>query len=169
MKFKKILGVLANISTPLATALGGPLAGSAVKFLADKFTDGDETQIETFIAGASPQDMADLQKAGIEYKEKMLEAGVDLERIAAQDRDSAREMAMKTSLVPQILLAIVFTLGYFGIVYGLLTGVLVLPEGTKELVAALIGVLTAGVIKVLDFFLGSSAGSKAKTDAMRNS
>ena len=107
----KILQILGGIAPTIATALGGPLAGVATKALADKLLDrpdATEAEVEAAILGASPQDLLKLKEAEADLERHLIDAGIEIEQIAANDRDSARkrQMALKDR-VPGILAALV--------------------------------------------------------------
>ena len=94
----------------------------------------------------------------------MKELDIDLEKIAAGDRDSARNMQMHTNdWIPRAM-AIMVTFGFFGILTWLLTKG-VPPTGSETLIYML-GALGTAWTGIVQFYFGSSAGSKAKTDAM---
>lgn len=158
-KAKELLGALAPT---IGTALGGPIGGIAGSFLADKL-GVQPNEVNALLATGDPDTALKLKEIEIAFEQKMAELDIDVEKMHAGDRADARALAQATSLMPQVTLGVIFVFGYFGIVIGLLTNQLALPVEGDELIAGLIGVLTAGTIKVMDFFLGSSAGSKLKT------
>jgi hypothetical protein len=100
---KSILGALAPT---VATALGGPLGGMAVKMVADKLGISDATQeaVEMALTKATPEDLAKLKECEAQFKIEMKKLDIDLVRIAAEDRSSARarQAALKDS-TPTIL------------------------------------------------------------------
>lgn len=157
--------VLGGIAPTIAAALGGPVAGGAVKFLADKFL-GDEKagehDLAEAIAGASPQDLAELRRIDAEYKIAMEKAGVDVFKLETQDRANAREMATKTSLIPQMVLSVIYIVGYFTLIYLLLFGDAEIKQSVGDLAKVLIGVMTTAIPMILQFWFGSSHGSKNK-------
>jgi membrane-bound ClpP family serine protease len=159
--------LLGQLAPTIATALGGPLAGVAVKTLSNALfghEDGTEEQISEAMASATPDQLAAIKKIDADFKVQMKSLDIDLERIAAGDRDSARQMQRETKdWVPKIL-AIVITLGFFGIlVWMLLNG---MPKTGTEALLMMLGALGTAWTGVINFYYGSSAGSKAKTDAM---
>lgn len=156
---KQLLGAAAPL---LGTAFGGPF-GTIAGSMVSKALGVSADKIEEIIANPTAEQLVQLRTAEQDFKKFMAESGIKRSQLAQKDRESARQLAINTTLAPQITLGVIFVLGYFALVMGLLIGVLTLPENSRDLVAGLIGVLTAGVIKVLDFFLGSSAGSKMKT------
>jgi len=159
----KILQILGSIAPTVATALGGPLAGVATKALSEKLLgrqDATDEEVEAAILGAGPQDLLKLKEAEAELERHLVDAGIELEKVAASDRDSARKRQMQTKdRVPGILAAVVL-IGFFAVIaYMLKYG---LPPASAEILALLIGSLAAGLTQVLNFYFGSSAGSKNK-------
>ena len=94
--------------------------------------------------------------------------GVELAKIASEDRDSARqrEAAVK-DWTPRVL-AFVIISGFLYTVYAVLSGVV---EGLRDptmatIVGAVIGYISAKADQVVSYYFGSSAGSARKTDQM---
>lgn len=163
-KFGPLLG---QIAPSIATALGGPLAGVAVRSLSNALfghEDGTEQQVSEALSSATPDQLATIKKIDADFKVRMKELDIDLERISAGDRDSARQMQRDTKdWVPKVL-AIVITLGFFGIlIWMLLNG---MPKTGTEALLMMLGALGTAWTGVVNFYYGSSAGSKAKTDAL---
>ena len=169
MSWKDIIG---TVAPTLATALGGPLAGMAAK-AATTALFGDEvipeTDLESRIAAAvstDPDALLKLKQADNEFKVKMEELGVDLEKVHAGDRANARELAAKTSLWPQISLAAAYNIGFLGVIYATFFSNVVMTVSQEKIAMYLLGILSAGLISANTFFLGSSSGSKEKTKMM---
>jgi hypothetical protein len=159
--------LLGQIAPTIATALGGPLAGVAVKALSGVLLgheNGSEDDVKAAMASASPDQLAALKKIDADFKVSMKELDIDLERIAAGDRDSARKMQTETKDWVPKLLAIVITLGFFGIlVWMLVQG---MPQTGTEALLMMLGALGTAWTGVVNFYYGSSAGSKAKNDML---
>tara|TARA_R110000868_G_scaffold42836_2_gene144499 strand:+ start:1202 stop:1723 length:522 start_codon:yes stop_codon:yes gene_type:complete len=159
--------LLGQLAPSIATALGGPLAGVAVKTLSNALfghEDGTEEQISEAMASATPDQLAAIKKIDADFKVQMKSLDIDLERIAAGDRDSARKMQSETKdWVPKVL-AVVITLGFFGIlIWMLLKG---MPQTGTEALLMMLGALGTAWTGVVNFYYGSSAGSKAKNDIL---
>jgi hypothetical protein len=159
--------LLGQVAPTIATALGGPLAGVAVKALSGVLLgheNGSEDDVKAAMASASPDQLAALKKIDADFKVSMKELDIDLERIAAGDRDSARKMQTETKDWVPKLLAIVITLGFFGIlVWMLVQG---MPQTGTEALLMMLGALGTAWTGVVNFYYGSSAGSKAKNDML---
>lgn len=161
-------GLLGSLAPTLATAIGGPMGGIAMKFIADKFTSGDTGKVEDFLLSADPSALKELKLADIAFKTHMKELDIDLEEIAFKDRDSARNLAKEKGLFPQVILSIVYTVGYFGVMFMFMTGKLQVAPEHNVMFGGLLGILSAAQIQVLNFWFGSSAGSKRKTEVIAN-
>ena len=167
MDFSKIGGIIGAVAPTIATALGGPLAGMATKFVSNALfghQDGTADDIQAALLNPSGDQLAALKKIDADFKTQMKSLDIDLERIAAGDRDSARQMQMATkSWLPETL-AIMVTIGFFGIIaYIIKFG---LPESGNEAVLLLLGSLGTAWGGVMAFYFGSSAGSQKKTEAL---
>lgn len=162
--------LLSSVAPSIATALGGPLAGLAVKSLSKALLGAEDFSEEAVIdamATASPEQLAAVKKIDADFKVQMKSLDIDLERIAVDDRKSARTMQTETKdWIPRAL-AISVTLGYFGIIaYVLVSG---LPMNGSEVLLMLLGTLSAGWTGVMAFYFGSSSGSQKKDAMIHNS
>ena len=167
MDLSKIGGLLGQIAPTIATAIGGPVAGMAVKALAGALglsQDSSSDDVQEALMNATPEQLAAVKKIDADFKVQMKELDIDLERIAAGDRDSARNMQMQTNdWIPRAM-AIMVTFGFFGILAWLLIkGV---PPSGSETLIYMLGALGTAWTGIVQFYFGSSAGSKAKTDAL---
>lgn len=158
----KILEILKVAAPTVATALGGPLAGLAVKFLADKLgvPPEDEEAIVNAVQGMDQQTLVQMKQMDVEFQKFLRQNQIDLERIAADDRASARNMqAQIRSKVPAIL-SIGIVGGYFMILILMLRGELSI--GDSQALLLMLGALSAGFGAVLNFWFGTSHSSANK-------
>ena len=91
--------LIGSVAPTIATALGGPVAGMAVKALSGALfghEDGTEEDIQAALANPTGDQLAALKKIDADFKTQMKSLDIDLERIAAGDRDSARQMQIAT-------------------------------------------------------------------------
>jgi hypothetical protein len=163
-KFGPLLG---QIAPSIATALGGPLAGIAVKTLSNALLgheSGTEEDVANALQNASPEQLSVIKKIDADFKVRMKELDIDLERISAGDRDSARQMQISTKDSTPKILAYFITFGFFGALVWIL--VFGLPQTGLEVILMMLGSLSSSWTGVVQFYYGSSAGSKAKTDAL---
>ena len=160
---KTFVPLLQTVAPTLATALGGPLAGVAVKTLSAALLgheQGTEQEVTAALEKASPEQLAAIKKIDADFKVHMKELDIDLERIAAADRDSARKMQIANQDWVPRMLAFLITVGFFGILtWMLLHG---MPQNGTEALLMMLGALGTAWTGVVNFYYGSSAGSKEK-------
>jgi len=140
----------------IGTALGKPVAST---------TDA----IAEAVAGATPEQMIALKTAENDFAAKMQSMGFahqeDLEKIAADDRASARvrETTLRDKL-PSIL-ALFITVGLFGLLATMLK--VTIPPDNEKLMDIMLGALTTGWVSVVSYYFGSSAAHDAMTSAKK--
>lgn len=162
----KILDILRVAAPTVATALGGPLAGMAVKFVADKLglPADDEEAIVNAVKGMDPAQLVQMKQMDIEFQKFLKQNEIDLEKIAANDRADARNLLVQTkSLVPAIL-SFSITGGYFSILILMLRGDLRI--GDSQALLLMLGSLSTAWGMIVQFWFGSSAGSAKKDDTI---
>lgn len=167
--WKATLGVVAPT---IATALGGPLAGLAIKALIGVLGLGEgasDDEIAKAVQGATPEQLLALKKADQEFAVRMRELDVDLTRIAAGDRDSARKMEIETKSWAPAILATVTVIGFFGVLIALISGEAVFPKEYELMVGSMFGALGAAMTQVYNYYFGSSAGSEQKNALLAKS
>ena len=162
--------LLSSVAPTLATALGGPLAGLAVKSLSKALLgaeDFSEEAVMEAMATASPEQLAAVKKIDADFKVQMKALDIDLERIAVDDRKSARDMQKETrDWIPRAL-AVSVTAGFFAIlIYMLVYG---LPTTGNEALLLLLGALQTAWGGIIAFYFGSSSGSQKKDAMIYNS
>lgn len=166
----KIKEVVGAVAPAIATAMGGPFAGVATKFVADKFGITDTGSVEDFLVMASgdPNKLLELKAAEIEFKQYLASLDIQEYQLANADRASARELATNRGVVVQAGLSLAYTIGYFTTLWLMIGGYTEIAEGHSEVVNTLIGALGAVQVQVVNFWFGSSRGSKEKTEALAN-
>jgi len=168
---ESILNLVRTVAPSIASAVGGPLAGMAVRTISEVLLgkpDGTEAELEEAAAKATPEQLLALKKAEQEFTVRMRELDIDLERLSTADRNSARNREVKTKDWMPRVLAFVMVGGFMLTVFLVLMGYV---EGMKDplmatTVGTLIGFVSAKCEQVVAYYFGSSAGSKAKDEAM---
>lgn len=158
---------LKQLAPLLGTALAGPLGGAAASFIADKLGIESKTieAVQDVLDSGkmTSEQVAGLKVAEIEFR-RFLEANkIDLERIAAADRDAARQMQQVTqSNVPAILTFMV-TLGFFGVL-----GLMLHDDSVINSPPLLImlGSLGTAWTSCIAFWFGTMSGSAQKTNLL---
>lgn len=149
--------LISSVAPTIATALGGPVAGLAVKALSGALfghEDGTQDDIMAALANPTGDQLAALKKIDADFKVQMKSLDIDLERIAASDRDSARNMAIMTHDWTPRVLAIVVVIAWGTVQWFLLHNVI--EQSMRELVARVLGTLDGALMLVLSYYFGSA-------------
>ncbi len=163
--------IVRNIAPALGSAHAGPMASTATHFIAQQFlgkADATEDEIEQAIVSASPEQLSKLKNIDEQFKEQMKQLNINTYELEYRDMESARKL-LEINVWPQIVLSAVFICGYFVVLALLLTNEESLPSNNSALLGVfttILGVLTAAVPQILNFWFGSSLGSKEKTRSM---
>ncbi len=70
----------------------------------------------------------------------------------------------KVNMLPQIMLSILFVVGYFAIMLMMFTNYINPSESMKDPLLVLLGVMTREMPTIMQFWFGSSFGSKKKAE-----
>ena len=166
------------VAPGLAAALGGPLAGAAVKVIADKVfgnPNASEADLATALAsGALTGDqIRALKEAEMSMQVEMARIDQASDAAYLADTDSARKQTVALaqagsgiSWAPVVISALIVG-GFFTCVYMLFLVERNWDERTANLLNVLFGALTVSFTQVANYWLGSSAGSKRSGDALR--
>ena len=166
MNWKDTLGAIAPT---LATAVGGPVAGLAVKTMLAATGLSSEKELADAVVSGDPEVLYKIKQAELDFDQRMAELGIERDKIGAQDRASARDMAKSTTLWPQIILSCLFVGGYFALIFTLFSGQFVLDDSIRDMSNILLGVLTAGIPMILRFWFGGSPGDDSQMEKIYNS
>jgi len=163
--------LIASVAPTIGTALGGPFGGLAAKAALsalgiDAPAEDAEAKLERAAKDATPEQLLALRQADHEFRAQMRKLDVDLERIAQADRASARRMAEQRGIVPQVALSVAYSVAYGAVLWAYITGRVQVPADAQAQFSIVLGVLTAAQAQILNFWFGSSAGSKEKTAAL---
>jgi len=152
------MSFLSTLLPTIGNLIGGPLGGMAVDCAAKALGMGDTTADKVKKALTSGNLTADqiaaLQAADLQLKTRMAELGIDAEKLAQADRASAREMQVQTGSRTPAVLASFVTVGFFGILIGLMTGDLKTWDNSG--LQMLIGSLGTSWGMVVSFYFGAS-------------
>ena len=148
---KKLLPTIGHL-------LGGPLGGAAIeaagKALGLSDATADKVQKALTSGNLTAEQIAALQAADLHLKTRMAELGIDAEKLAQEDRASARKMQTNTGSWVPAALAMTLTGSYLTIICLLLTGDMKL--WSDPTLTLLLGGHTSGFTAVLGFYFGSS-------------
>jgi hypothetical protein len=169
--------IVRGIAPAIGTALGGPAGGAALSFLGEKLLgkpDAAEAEVAAAVRDLTGGQRLELRRLEADFALRMRTLGLDLERLnlqhaqtAAQDRASARERQEKLGDRTPQALAYIYTVGFFTVLalqFALVFSGQRIPDQVLRTLDISTGVLFAFVMASKDYFLGSSAGSKRKTE-----
>lgn len=170
--------VIGAVAPGLATALGGPLAGAAVKVIADKVLgrpDASEADVAAALAAStlSGEQIVALKSAEQQFQLELERIDAARESAAMADTASARTQTVSLAQAGSgiawapVVISAMIVCGFFTCV-ALLFGVeRTWDERTANLLNVLFGALIPGFTQVCNYWLGSSAGSKRAGDSVR--
>ena len=152
-----MLGLL-NVVPHLVKGLKGGLGGAVKSVLSSAGVnmDGDnpEKGLKNYIKHATPEQLAAIKVADNQFKLDMERLGIDLAKIAAEDRSNARAMQVNTrsKLVP--FLALFIIMACFGLAAFLFFKNI--PSANRDLINIFFGLLVGYAGNVVTFYFGSS-------------
>lgn len=158
---------LATVAPALATALGGPLAGVAIKSISDAVLgkpEGSEEEIAAAIQSGGADALVKLKEANNQFLIRMRELDLDLDKLLVNaevgDRANARlrESTTGDSWTMRTLAALVIG-AFIAVVWAVLFGGSAVDGA---LAGTLIGYLSAKADQILSYYFGSSFGSAQK-------
>lgn len=155
---------LSTIAPMIGTALGGPLGGAAAAFLADKLGLSEKTVeavSDVLQSGRmTPEQIEAVKLAEIDFQKFLETNKIKIEEVHAKDRADARAMQIVTrSLVPATLSFLV-TIGYFGILIGMMADELHVSDSQALLL--MLGSLGTAWGMVMAYWFGTTKSSSDK-------
>ena len=151
---KNLLGAVAPT---LGTALGGPMGGMAGKIISETLgVPNNKKSIEQAMQNASPEELAKIKKAELEFEAEMKQLDVDVFALEAQEKQDARKHFSKDWTARIIGIATIG--GFLGYIF-LVT--LQPPEQNSEaLINLVLGYLGGLASAIISFYFGASNSSK---------
>jgi len=160
---------LKTLAPLLGTALGGPLGGAAASFLADKLgiqSSTIEAVTDVLNSGKmTPEQIQSVKLAEIDFQKFIESNKIDLEKIAAEDRDSARGMQKETHSIMPAVLTILITIGFFGILGWMLYDDKIVDSPPLLIMLGSLGTAWTGCCA---FWFGTTSNSGKKDQIIAN-
>jgi hypothetical protein len=161
---RKVLGAVG--ATGIEMALPGPLGKIATGFLAKALgkAGATEEEIAAAVSTATPEDIVKIKEAEQEFQKFLAENDIKLLELDNEDRANARarEIAVRDHM-PAVVALIVMAAFAVALLWIMKWGI---ADTAKDVVMIMIGVLGAKFGSVVDYFVGSSAGSRNKSDTI---
>lgn len=169
MDWTKVKSAIAQVAPWIAGTLGSPVAGVAVQALCGALgLAGDSATPEnviTALAGATPQQLAELKAAELKHAEFMQQLGYEhmeqLERATVDDRDSARKRGAAMNDRTPAVLAALAVLMFIGVLMFVGSGQSP-AQDMRDAFMLLAGAAITTFKDVYGYYFGSSHGSQAK-------
>ena len=161
---------LIGIAPTIASAILGPLGGVAVAGLGKIFGIDNATTAQVakvFQDGKlTPEQLSAIKVLELQLQADEKERGFRYSELEFKDTDSARNMQVATlSNIPPVL-AVLVTLGFFGIlIFMVLSG----DYRPTEPLLVMLGSLGTAWTMIIGFYFGSSHGSQRKDALLANS
>ena len=153
MKFDAIKGLIGAVAPTLGQALGGPLGGAAAQTIASVLgCKPDEKSIANAVQAATPEQLAEIKKAELDFQVQMKELDVDVFALEAEDIQNAR-LAFKGDWTPKFIAVacVLFFGGYIALV------TLQDPAANDDgIVNLVLGYLGGIVSSIISFYYGAS-------------
>ena len=153
MKFGAIKGLIGAVAPTIGQALGGPLGGTAAQAIAQVLgCEPDEKSIEKAVQNATPEQLAEIKKAELDFQARMKELDVDVFKLETADIQNARE-AFRGDWTPRFIAiaCVMFFGGYIAMV------TIQDPAANDDgIVNLVLGYLGGIVSSIISFYYGAS-------------
>ena len=153
LKFGKLKGIINAVAPTIGQALGGPLGGLASQAISNVLgVKNDSKSTENALAHATPEQLAEIKKAELEFEKQMKELDVDVFKLENEDIQDARK-TFAGDWTPKIF-AMTIVLGFFAFVFYIVS-----DDWNREmepLLNIILGGLLANVASVSSFYFGNS-------------
>ena len=166
MNLKKVLGGLIDFTPTLLQAVGVPALATSVimkigKSLLGK-DDATEAEVTEAISRATPEQLVALKKIDADFKIELKNLDINLEKISAADRDSARNREIQTGDKTPAIMGFMIMGGFFGILGLLFFKGASVDSNTIQIINIMLGALGTMAMGVVSYYFGSSSGSRQK-------
>ena len=153
MKFSAVKGLIGELAPTIGAALGGPVGGAAASMLADVLgCDPTPQKIEKALAQATPEQLAEIKKAELDFEVRMKELEVDVFALETKDIQDARQSFSEDWTARAIALLSILLFGG----YVLLVTLQPADDNDLNVVNLVLGYLGGIVSSVVSFYFGAS-------------
>ena len=153
MNFGALKGVIGAVAPTLGTALAGPLGGTAAQAISAVLgCKNDPKSISTAMQNATPEQLAEIKKAELDFEAQMKKMDVDIFALETADVQDARK-AHKGDWTPKVF-GLISLAGFLSYIF-LVT--IQPPDANSEAVINLVLGYFGGVISaIVSYFYGCS-------------
>jgi uncharacterized membrane protein YeaQ/YmgE (transglycosylase-associated protein family) len=148
-----MLDAIKGIVGAVAPNLGAALGGAAMTMLSHALgCENNERALQRAVQSATPEQLADIKKAELEFEARMKELDVDIFALETQDTQNARKHFAKDWTSKIIALVMV---GFFCAYIAMIT--MMPPEqNSMELINLVLGYMGGLVSAVISYYFGAS-------------
>lgn len=166
MDWKDISGVVGKTAPLLGTLLGGPAGAAVGGIIASVLGTGNNADDVSAALSVNPDAAVKLKEIEATRQTKLAELAEDQAKaeISAAVENTKDARAMQVAVRSQIpgFLALVITVGFFGVLIGMMSGLL--KTADNQALLLMLGALGAAWGGVVNYYFGSSAGSARKDE-----
>lgn len=157
---------LKSIAPLIGTALGGPFGALAASFLADKLGVEEKT-VDAVTRALSegkmtPEMVVQIKLAEIDFQKFTEQNKITLEQLDVENTRSARDMQITTKSTTPAILTYLITCGFFGILGYMMSA----DYQSSDPLLVMLGSLGTAWVATVNFWFGSSNGSRQKTELL---
>ena len=157
MKFDAIKGLVGELAPTIGAALGGPVGGAAAGMLANVLgCEPTPQKIEKALQTATPEQLAEIKKAELDFEVRMKELEVDVFALETKDTQHASESFSEDWTARAIAIMSILLFGG----YVLLVTIQPSDDNDLNVVNLVLGYLGGIVSSVVSFYFGASKSSK---------
>lgn len=172
MEWSNLSNVIGKVAPVLGTLLGGPVGGTVGTLISTVLGVENNPDAVLNELKTNPESVLKLQELQLTHKEKLEELSIKKIELELVDLQNARNRQVESEKATGkkdynlYVLAWTVVIGYFGLIFFLLENNV--PEDKTGVVYMLFGTLATAFGAVMQYFFGSSAGSKQKAIELAN-
>jgi len=153
--WKKLIG---SVAPTIATALGGPLAGYAVREIGTALglEAATESTISTALQNATPETLLRIKELDQSFALKMEQMGIDVKKLEFEDTSGARAMLIQTRARTPAILSYFIVVSITALYAYLIMGDYNALSISDLVLGRILGTLDTAFAVVLAFWLGSA-------------
>ena len=153
MNLGALKGVIGAVAPTLGTALAGPLGGTAAQAISAVLgCKSDPKSISTAMQNATPEQLAEIKKAELDFEAQMKQMDVDIFALETADIQDARK-AFKGDWTPRVF-GLLSLLGFLGYIFMVTVQP---PDANSDTIVSLVlGYLGGLVSGISSFYFGAS-------------
>ena len=159
MNLGALKGIIGAVAPTLGTALAGPLGGTAAQAISAVLgCKNDAKSISTAMQSATPEQLAEIKKAEIEFETRMAELEVAIYQLETADIQDARK-AHKGDWTPKIF-AIISLLAFVGYIF--LVTIQEPSQNSEAVINLVLGYMGGLLSGIASYYYGSSHSKDEK-------